>query len=217
MTKEELREDPVLERIQGFVRFTERNVRWIITAAVVVAVAIIALIALQKSHARSEREASQLLAEAQGSYLSGNYAMAETQCRQLLDNYGGSASAATARLYLGDALLTQERPADALLAYEEAAEELGDFSELLAAAHRGRAAALENLARFGEASDAYAAAAQSGELQRPADEVSAARTALRAGDVERARRLLDAIEDRGSGPYATQISLLQAQLTAAEQ
>jgi predicted negative regulator of RcsB-dependent stress response len=204
MTKEELREDPILERIQRLVGFSERHARWIVIAAIGIAVAIVAVIAVQKSQARSAREANQALSEGQASYLTGNLPMAETQLRELVDRYGRTSAAGQGHLYLGHTLRDQGRPGDALESYEKAAGKMGDDAELQAAAQRGQGAALADLNRFEEASRAYEQAAQKGTLQRVEDTIAAGRYALRGGDAARAQQLLEAIDRRaiqqGSDP-----------------
>lgn len=216
MSKDELREDPILERIQSLVGFGERNVRWLIAAAVVVAIAIIAVIALQKGQARSGREAAQALSEAQASYFSSNYAMAESQLRELLDDYGGSSVAGAAQLFLGHAQRDQARPSDALEAYARAVDKLGGDPELQSAAYRGRATALLDLGRFDEASRAFEDAAQRTSLQRVDDLLAAGRAALRAGDAARAKQLLGGITDKDAGDRIAQVHFLQAQADASQ-
>lgn len=213
MSKEELREDPVLERIQQVVSFGERHARWVVVAAVVVAVAVVGIIAVQKSQARSAREAAQALSEAQASYLTGNYPMAETQLRELIDRYGGTESGGPARLFMGHTLRDQNRPGDALEAYRQAIGKLEE-AELKAAAYRGQGAALVDLARYEEASRSYEQAAKLGTLQPVEDLIAAGRCALRGGDSARARQILEGIDRAKAGERAVQIDFWLAQAGA---
>lgn len=215
MTKDELREDPVLERIQGVIGFIERHGRWLLAGLVGIVVVIVAVVALQRSQARSAVEASQVLAEAQSAYLQGNYMMAESQLRTIIDEYGGTPAGPAARLYLGDALLALERPAEAIEVYERAAGKLED-RELKAAAHRGRGAALEDLKRHAEASQAYERAGELSSLHEQSDWLAAARTALDAGDAGRAEGFIERAEALVANPRTEpQLALLKAKLESA--
>jgi len=191
MTKEELREDPVLEQIQRGVSFAQHNARWLIAGALVVVAIVIGTIALQRGRVRGDREAAQYLIESQAGYLQGNYAAAETQLKEMLQSYGRSRYAGQAQLTLGDVYLAQARPQDALQAYQAAAGKAGGDVELAAAAQRGQGAALEDAGRTAEASQAYEKAAASPSLSQVGDLIAAARTALQAGDPPRAKTLLD--------------------------
>ncbi|MBD3235164.1 MAG: tetratricopeptide repeat protein [Candidatus Eisenbacteria bacterium] len=215
MTKEELREDPVLEWIQDAISFLQRNMRWILTGAIIVVAVIVGGVALSRSHQRAEREAAQQLAAAQRGYLQGAYAQAEVQLRQLIDAHGGTRVAGAARVYLGDALLAQQRATEALETYEEAIAKGGDQDPMvLAAAHRGRAAALESLSRPAEASQAYADAAQFDTAFTFDDLYHAGRTALEAGDAQRARALFERAQSRGDTRRAAEVDFYLAQAEA---
>ena len=139
MTKEELREDPILEHIQSFLGFVERNSRWIGLGVVILVVVLAGSIMVQRSKQRAEAEAEQLLAEGQTYFLQGNYVSAESQLQELLDSYGGTHAALAGRIYLGDALLAEGRASEALRLYEEAAAK-ADEPFLRAAGQRGRGA-----------------------------------------------------------------------------
>jgi predicted negative regulator of RcsB-dependent stress response len=217
MTKDELREDPVLERIQSFMRFAEHNVRWFIAGAIVVVVVIVAVFALQRGQTRTAREAGQALTEGQASYLQGNYPMAESQLRQVIDQYGSTKAAGVAQIFLGHTLLDEARPEDALEAYTKATGKVGDDPELKAAVSRGRGAALRDLGRFDEASRAYEEASGIGALQRVDDLIAAGRAALRAGDAARAKELLGRVKTDEAGDRSGQIGFLMAEAEAALQ
>ncbi len=217
MTKEELREDPVLERIQKGITFTTRHARWFAAAAIVVVALIVAVIAVRRARVSNAREVAQYLAEAQSSYLTGNLPTAETQLRQLIDNYGGTEAARVARIYLGDALLSQDRAQDALTAYEDALRKAGGDALFTSAAQRGIGSALEDLGENAEASQAYERAAQSGSLSKVDDLICAGRTALKAGDPSRAKTLLKQAQSGELSGRRTEIAAYLAQAEAALQ
>ena len=217
MTKEELREDPVLDAVQGFLSFMERHGRWVALGAAAIGVIVVGAIMLQRSSQRAELEASAQLAIGQSYFVQGNYAESESQLRELLSSHGGTRSGRAARIYLGDALLAQGRNEEALEAYEEALSKVGS-GELQVAAQRGEAATLESLGRYAEASVAYERAADHHSPLEGDDLVAAGRSALRASDAARAQVILERARDLGIRSIETQINfyLSQAQLAQKE-
>ncbi len=214
MTKEELREDPVLEWIQHAVDWTRRNVRW--AALGVAAIVIVALAALMitRGQKKAELEAQQLLTSGQAYFLQGNAQSAETQLRQLVDGHGGSAAAKTGRIYLGDALAAQGRYDEALRVYDEACGSVGGGA-LGAAAQRGKASALESLQRWPEASQAYEQAGREKTPFQAEDLVAAGRCALRGGDAERAKGLLERARDMNEASVMAMVNFYMAEAEAA--
>jgi predicted negative regulator of RcsB-dependent stress response len=216
MTKGELREDPVLEQIQRGVAFAEQNARWLIAGAVIVVAAVVGFMALHRGSLRSESEAGQLLVEAQASYLQGNASAAESQLKEMLQSHGRSRAAAGAQLTLGDVLLAQSRPEEALKAYQEAFAHGAKDPLVAPAAERGQGAALEDLTRYAEASQTYEKAAGMSALGSIGDLISAARTALLAGDAPRAKTLLErAKQADATSDYLGDINALTARVDAA--
>lgn len=193
MTKEELRDDPVLDWIEGAMEYTQKNSRTI--GLVIAAVVVVGLGAwmIMRSQASGRIEASQMLAEGQSLTIQGNYAQAEIQLQDLLSKHGGSEAARSGRIYLGDVYYAQGRYEEALATYEEAIA--NTKGELLSAAERGKACALESLGRFGEASLAYEAAAAVETTFHVDDLINAGRTALEGGDPARATQILKRAED----------------------
>lgn len=217
MTKDELREDPILERIQATIDFLQRNSRWFLAGAALIVVVIVGAMVLGRTQERNRQAAAQLLAEGQANYMMGNLPVATDRLQELLASYGGTPSANPARLYLGEALLAQEQPDEALALYEEARAQAGHEAHQQAAAERGRAAALEDLGRFAEASAAFEAAAGLAPFGAADDLVQAGRTALAAGEPSRARELLERARAEGADAQRTQLEFYLAQAEAAAQ
>jgi len=213
MTKEQLREDPILEHIQSFMSFVERNARWIALGAAIVVVVIVGSVMVDRSKKRAEAEAETLLGAGQTYYLQGNYANSEGQLRELLDAYGGTRAAISGRIYMGDALLAQGRADEALVYFDEATSKARD-TLLKAAANRGRASALETSLRWSEASVAYEEASAFETTFKTDDVIAAARTALKAGDAARAKTLLEGAEAEGDRNAQQSISFYLAQAEA---
>ncbi len=215
MTKGELREDPVLERMQAVLRFSERNSRWLIAGVVVLAAVIVGLLALRSAQDRAEHDAALALSEAQGSFMQGNIAAAENQFRQVIDNFGRTAAAPAARIQLGDVLLAQGRAEEALSVSARVAQAGGVSDLLRVAGHRGRGAALEELGRFAEASEAYEQAARMAPFMEGDDWLNAGRSALRAGDPARAKEMLEQARTTVPDTRRPDVALYLAEADAA--
>ncbi len=213
MTKQELREDPILERIQGFLRLAEKNTRWLIGAAVVIVAIIVGVTMVQRGKVRGEREAATQLSEAQGAYLQGNLTAAESGFRQIVDSHGGTSSGRVARVYLADVLQAMGRSQDALKLYEDASG--GKNPVLEVAALRGQAAALEDLGRFADASKAYEHAAAKAPFLQTEDLISAGRAALKGGDAARAKGFFEQAQKKTQGDKQAEVALLLAEAEAA--
>jgi len=216
MTKEELREDPVLEWIQQAVDWTQRNARWVAIAAAAVVIAVIVAVMVTRGQRKAEIEAQQLLTTGQAYFLQGDVATAEVQFRQLVDGHGGSRAARSARIYLGDVLAAQGRFEEALSVYDQAGGSVGG-QDLEAAAQRGRATALESLQRLSEASLAYEAAARTKTAFQVDDLIAAARCALAGGDAQRAKTLLERARALDVPSASAKIELYLAQAEALSQ
>ncbi len=216
MTKEELREDPVLEWIQHAIEWAQRNARWVAVGAGAVIIVVIAAVIVTRGQRKAEIEAQQLLTTGQAYFLQGNVATAEVQLRQLIDGHGRSRAARSGRIYLADALSAQGRFEEALTAYTEAAGSAGD-AHLEAAALRGKASALESLQRLPEASQAYEQAARTKTPFQADDLVAAARCALGVGDAQRAMALLETARALDVPNASAKIGLYLAQAEAATQ
>jgi len=217
MSKEELREDPVLEWIQGAIETTQKNSRWILIGVVAVVVIIFGVVMIGNSRRAAHVESARQLLGGQSQYLQGNYAAAETQLQQLLTGGAGGDIAQRARIVLGDALSAQERPAEALDAYESALS--GGTAELKAAAHRGKAASLESLARFAEAAAAFRAASEIETGFVNEDLLSLARCSLAAGDAAEAKTVLERLQkiDNPRSIKQAKVAFYLAQAEAALQ
>ena len=215
MTKEELREDPVLERIQKMIGFAEHNSRWLIAGAIVIIAVLVGVTMLHRAQLRSAQDATRYLADAQASYMRGNMPAAESQLRQVIDSYGGTPSGRMARVYLGDALRAQDRPEEALSAYQEAASSAKDNALLRTAALRGQAAALEDLGRYGESSQIYERVSTLAPFLKVDDLIGAGRTALKAGDAARATDLLKRATKMDDAQRHTEVSYLLAEAEAS--
>ncbi len=192
MSKEELREDPVLEWIQNAIETTQKNSRWILIGIVAVVVVIFGVIMIGNSRTAQREESTRLLLAGQSLYLQGNYAASETQLQQLLAGGPSGDITVRARVTLGDALSAQERPAEALEAYEAALS--GSDGDLKAASLRGKASALESLGRFAEAVTSFQAASEIPTAFANDDLLGSARCSLAAGDAAGAKTVLEQLQ-----------------------
>ena len=216
MTKEELREDPVLEWIQNFVQKVQDNTRWIVIGVAGLVVIVFGTIMIGNSRTEAAAEAKRQLVAGQAAFLQGNYAGAETQLQQLLASQSGGVTALRARLVLGDALLAQNRFAEALEIFEDATRNGGD-DDLRAAALRGCAVAYESVGRYAEAKTSFEQAAAIPTVLTGDDLFGGARSAMAAGDPAAAKVLLESIETgtASASVNASKVAFYLAQADAA--
>ncbi|MEO8294097.1 MAG: tetratricopeptide repeat protein [Gemmatimonadota bacterium] len=145
---------------------TDRSLAWaqanrklLLIAGSVLAAAILVVWFLATARSRREEFASRSLSQARNIAESGNIPQASTEYQKLIDTYAGTAAAQDAeiainqlRLISGQAELAIGRLRDYLKKNPE--------PQYAAAANGLLGAALENVNRFVEAGDAYAAASQ---------------------------------------------------------
>lgn len=191
MTKQELREDPVLESIQKGLSFAQENSRWLVLGVVaLIVVAAVGLMVLQGRKAAGQR-ATVELARARTQVFAGALADARSTLETLLTRDGGTSSATEARLLLGDVYLRMGLASEARDKYDAALRDIKD-PMLRSGALRGLAAALEDMDVKAEASTRYEEAA--GDAQNAIalnDLMNAARTAADAGDLSRAKSIYE--------------------------
>ena len=198
LTKQEIREDPLLTwilRLQALATLYWKQIA-IVAGAVVLAVVLVFVI--RGSRRGSEATAAAELAQAQVQIWSegeGNAERAIEITNRLIERSPGTRSGRIAHLVRADALLQTKNPEGALSAYRSyLSKDVGD-PVLRLSAKRGVAVALEDLGQNAEAASAYEELA--GMSSRPEivipDLMSAARCRERAGDWGAARTLYENI------------------------
>ena len=198
LTKQEIREDPLLTWILRLQALAALYWKQVAIAAGVIALAVVLLFVMRNARRGSESEASAELAQAQVQLWSegeGNAARAIEISNRLIERSPGTRSGRIAHLVRGDALLQTKNPEGALAAYRSyLSKDVGD-PVLRLSAKRGVAVSLEDLGQNAEAAAAYEELAGMGtrpEIVIP-DLMSAGRCRERAGDWAGARAIYEQV------------------------
>ncbi len=188
MTKEELREDPVLSGLLKAKNFIQTKGTWI---AIVLAVALIAVIAaqiMQRSQQRSEQQAAVLLLDGESQSMNGNAAEAFRKFKEAADRFGGTPSGRVAILRAADCQLELGGLDEAKRLYEQFLSRGSKDGLLRASALRGLAGVLDSQGQHEQAAAKFIEAAGIAESPlRPDDLVSAGNALMDAGKHDQAQ------------------------------
>jgi len=194
LSKEELREDPVLKAAARFAQAVRERAA---TIAIVVGVLVVALVAvhfMRQSRAKTARQAAVVLLDAESYYQNGMLEMAARQFQETAERHGSTPSGKLARLRNADCLLEMGRPEEAARLYEAFLRTRPSDGLLRASALRGTAASLLALGRVEDAGRKFLeSAAVDGSPMRSDDLASAGSAFADAGkydDAIAAYRLL---------------------------
>ncbi len=195
LTKREIREDPLVTATVQARAWLDQNGKYAAIAAGAIVLIGLGLWAFQNTRASSERQAAQLLGQAQFYQWSGNSTQAASLARDVIDRFGGTRSARLARLTLGDALLDLGQPAEASGALAAYLQNTANDDPLRPVAERAQAVALEDAERFSEAAARYETFARQADHEGlvAQDLMSAARCHERAGNADGARQLYEEV------------------------
>lgn len=177
----------------------------------VVAVAGI-LWVVRAQNERSELAASQQLVAAQRSVGAGNLPVAATDLKKLSQQYGSTRAGTDAKVLLGQVLLQQGKPDEAL----KELEGVGTTGPTAASVHALRGAALEQSGKFAEAAAAYLKASETTILTAEAESFKsdAARAWMAAGKRDEALKIWQGIAANPSSVLYSEALLRVGELTA---
>jgi predicted negative regulator of RcsB-dependent stress response len=190
MTKQELREDPILETLQRWYSWSRRHAGWLAAGLVIVVVVSAGAGLMLRGRSVAKAKAAVELAQARTLFLQGQTAAARTTLEQLLARYGGTPAGLEARLILAEIRLEDGQPEAAEALLRELIGRVREGDPLKIAARRTLAACLEQTGQFDEASRIYEELA--GDKTTAAalsDLLNAARVAREAGQLPRASEL----------------------------
>jgi tetratricopeptide (TPR) repeat protein len=196
ISKRELKEDTLVKwyaEATGFYEKHKRNIHIVITAVVVV---VLALVVYLKNRSDNNEMAMAQLGKVTPLFDAGSYqpavdGVAERNIpglRSIVDNYGGTPSGELARFYLATSLYELRR-------YEEALEQFKDFSAsdevLVISRYAGMAQCEEALGKYREAAENFekAAVKNSRDVSAAENLHHAAQNFALAGDKEKALEL----------------------------
>ncbi len=200
LTKEELRDDPVVDAFVRAVTLVRQRATVIAVILGIIVVGIVAAQLVRQSGSKAEKEASFLLLDGEGQYLSGNTPEALRRFLDGAERFKGAPSGKIAGLRAADCQLELGQSGEARRLYEKFLDSSPKDGLLRASAIRGLAKALEASGQGDEAAKKYAEAAEVADSPLRADDlISAAQIHLQAGRLAEAKTLYQKVLDQFPG------------------
>jgi tetratricopeptide (TPR) repeat protein len=188
LTKEELRDDPVVDAVMRSVSVVRARSTIILIGLGVVIVALAATQIVRQSAARAENEAAVVLLDGEGQYLSGNTPEALRRFIDASNRFAGAPSGKVGLLRAADCQLELGQSDEAKRLYQKFLDSRPKDGLLRASAIRGIGKALEASGQGEEAAKRFMEAAEVvGSPVRADDLIAAATIYLRAGKLPEAR------------------------------
>lgn len=196
LTKEELRDDPVVDAFMRAVTIVRQRATIIMVVLGLIAVGLVATQLVRQSGERAEKDAALKLLDGEGQYQSGNVAEALRLFLSGAETFKGSPSGKLAGLRAADCQLEMGQTAEAMRLYQKFLDSRPKDDLLRASALRGLAKSLESSGKGEEAVKKFeeAAAIQASPM-RADDLVSAAQIHLEAGRLAEAKALYQKVYD----------------------
>ncbi len=195
LTKRQMKEDPLVTAAFRATEVWERFGRTILIVAGGILLVGLLVFFVLRTRAQSEQRALGDLFRAMVAMSQGDASSATPMLREIVDNSPGTGAARNAMLLLGDALMAQRNPKEAVTWYQKYLDKAGGDRERARAGYLGLGAALEDSGQFGPAADAYAEAVERGrsDNERGRAMLSQARSLVRAGQTRKAIELYEKI------------------------
>lgn len=197
MTKEELREDPVLSGLMRAKSFVEKRATWIGIGVAVVLVALIAFQIVRGSQAKAEQQAAVLLIDGESQSMNGNPAEAFRKFKDASDRFGRTPSGRVAVLRAADCQMELGNLDEAKRLYERFLSGGAGDGLLRSSALRGLAGVLDSQGQHEEAGKKFleAAGIETSPL-RADDLVSAGNAFMDASKFDRAQEAFQQVISR---------------------
>jgi len=195
LTKRQIKEDPLVTAAYHGLDIWERNSRNILITVGVLVLAGILGFFVMRARTQAEVKASDDLFRATLSIGQGDYVTAAPMLQDIVDNAPGTRASREAMLYLGDAMVAQQKPADAATWYRKYLSKTTKDRVLQRTGYFALGSALEDAGQFGPAADAYGESAKRAETdnERGRSMLSQGRSLLRAGQSAKAVEVYQAI------------------------
>jgi predicted negative regulator of RcsB-dependent stress response len=204
MTKEELREDPVLEGLNKLKKFIDERGFFLLIVVLVAIAGITATQVFRRMGTRAEQRAAVLLLDGEGQYQQGNVSDALAKFKQAYENQKGATNGKIGLLRAADCQAELGSAADAKALYEKFLASPPKDGLLRASGMRGLAGVLDSMGDHERAAKTYLdAAAIEGSPLRPDDLVSAGYAFVDAGKWAEAKSAFQkVIESYNDSPRA---------------
>jgi tetratricopeptide (TPR) repeat protein len=214
LTKQQLKQDPLMKRTAEAADFASRHARVLTGGVIAVLVVVAAGYFVSAGSHKAGSRAAALLTQAWGYYNQNQMDAASSRLDELLNTSGGTAPGKRALLLYGAIRYDQGKYGDAEQYYRRALAALKDEPFLGMAARRGLAATLENEKKYAEAAQTYqdlADNAPDGSLKAEL-RLSVARNYMKAGERDKARAIYHELADNTDNAQVAQ----EAKLRLAE-
>lgn len=204
MTKEELREDPVLEGLAKLKEFIEEKGFYLLIVVLLAIAAVVGSQVYRRMGARAEQRAAVLVLGGEAQYQQGNLAEALTNFKQAYEKQKGATSGKIGLLRAADCEAEMGNAAGAKDLYEKFIASPPKDGLLKASGLRGLAGILDSSGQHEQAAKLYIEAAGIAESPlRPDDLISAGFAYADAGKWSEARDAFQrVIEEFGENPRA---------------
>lgn len=214
LTRQQLKEDPLLQGTSDAADYAKDHMRLIIGVAAALIVLSSVIYFVRTGAARGKEQAAAMLIEAKTELKRGALEAAAGRLEELTRDHGGTTSGKAGLLVYGDVRFAQGQYQEADEYYRRAAEAYSKDAVLSDAARRGRAACLENLSRHEEAAELYLSLAESAsnEVMAADTRMAVARNYMKAGRQGEAIAIYEELSRNFSNPQVAQ----SAQLRLAE-
>ncbi len=200
LTKEELRDDPVVDAVMRSAAIVRERA---VLIAIVLGIAVVGVVAAQlvrQSAAKAEKAAAVILLDGEGQYQSGNTPDALRRFVEASDKFKGAPSGKLAGLRAADCQLELGQTEDAKRLYQKFLDTRPKDGILRASANRGLAKAFEASGQGDEAVKRYLEAADiEASPMRADDLVAAALIQLQAGRLAEAKAIYQKVMDQFPG------------------
>lgn len=160
ITKKQIKEDKLVTTYYRFIDFVQKNQARLLIGTAVVALVIVAVVLFSNKRANDNQTAAGLLAKVIPLYEQGAYKEAVegqpqaniTGLKKIVDEYGGTETGNTAKIFLGNAYLLQNNNDAAFKAFDDYS---GSNPLFQATALAGKAGCLEVKKEYEKAADLY--------------------------------------------------------------
>lgn len=220
LTKQQLKEDPLLKSTGEAVDFARHHGKILVGSFVALVVLVLAVVVIRGATNKSADRASGMLAEARADIAHGALEPGASRLQDILQSMGGTKAGKMALLLMGDIRYSQGRYQEARESYEQAVHAFGKDQVLADTARRSLAATLENLSQNAEAAQVYKVLADhAGSASERAEMLlGVARNYLKSGRQDEAMNLYRDLSKNPSNPAAAQEATLRlAEIQALSQ
>jgi tetratricopeptide (TPR) repeat protein len=196
LTKRQIKEDPLVTAAFRGTQIWEQHGNRILLGLGALVLVVLLVFFVSRTRAQSEERASADLFRAQMSVGQNEYATAIQMLREIVDAAPGTNAARSAMLYLGDAYLSQVKPAEAVNWYRRALDKSGNSKSDKEAGLHGLAAALEDRGDFAQAAASYGELAklETTDNEQGRAMIAEARCLAKAGQSQKAIAVYQAVQ-----------------------